>query len=336
MNFDKTCYIHISKNPVSIALPIEGFQDVMPAKDNKTVYLGMHIVQSNTICDQIDVNLKNRNFNVKKFHDWMDVNIETPFSVKIKVLYSRVFAAITYGCEAWFSIDMVAEKLLKIERSLLKRILCVRSSTPNDLIYAELSIPDIISKIKKRQFTFFRKVILLDYEDATIRSILDMCLNLPCYQYYLDINPKVTEENIGYRRQTISEQTYNSCYTSIVGFKYCNALYDGCLVESRRAVITRWRFSNHKLRIETGRYKHPKIPREERRCNICPCVEDEEHAIFHCALYNNVRVKYVEIFTKYANIQEILNPKNVQDAYQVGSFLLEVEKIHKEINDDIT
>ena len=136
----------------------------------------------------------------------MDVNIETPFSVKIKVLYSCVFAAITYGCEAWFSIDMVAEKLLKIERSLLTRILCVRSSTPNDLIYAELGIPDIISKIKKRQFTFFRKVILLDYEDATIRSILDMCLNLPCYQYYLDINPKVTEENIEYRRHT-SEQT---------------------------------------------------------------------------------------------------------------------------------
>ena len=59
VNFDKTCYINISKNSVSIALPIEGFQDVMPAKDNKTVYLGMHIVQSNTICDQIDVNLKN-------------------------------------------------------------------------------------------------------------------------------------------------------------------------------------------------------------------------------------------------------------------------------------
>ena len=68
----------------------------------------------------------NRNFNVKTFHDWMDVNIENPFFVKIKVLYSRVFAAITYGCEAWFSIDMVAEKLLKIERSLLKRILCVK------------------------------------------------------------------------------------------------------------------------------------------------------------------------------------------------------------------
>ena len=78
-----------------------------------------------------------------------------------------------------------------------------------------------------------------------------MCLNLPCYQYYLDINPKVTEENIEYRRHT-SEQTYNSRYNSIVGFKYCNALYDDCSVESRRAVITRWRFSNHNLHVETG------------------------------------------------------------------------------------
>ena len=67
--------------------------------------------------------------------------------------------------------------------------------------------------------------------------------------------------------------------------------------------------------------KHPKIPREERRCNICPSVEDEEHAIFHCGLYNNVRVKYVEIFTKYANIQEILNPKNVQERIPGWVFL---------------
>ena len=36
------------------------------------------------------------------------------------IVYLGISSNPTYGCEAWFSIDMVAEKLLKIERSLLK------------------------------------------------------------------------------------------------------------------------------------------------------------------------------------------------------------------------
>ena len=83
-----------------------------------------------------------------------------------------------------------------------------------------------------------------------------MCINLPCYQYYLNINPKITEENISSRRHCIStsDQTYNVRYTSIIGLSYCDCLYDSCLEESRRSIITRWRLSNHILRIETGRY----------------------------------------------------------------------------------
>ena len=129
VNFDKTFYIHISKNPVSVPLSVEGFQDIMPAKDNQAIYLGMLLIQSNSIVDHINANLKYRNYNVKKFHDWLDINLETPIAIKIKVLYNCMFAAMTYGCETWFSIDNVSEKLLKIERCLLKRILCVRDST---------------------------------------------------------------------------------------------------------------------------------------------------------------------------------------------------------------
>ena len=257
VNFDKTFYIHISDNPISVPVPVEGYQSIMPAKDNQTIYLGMLFIQSTNINDHIDANLKHRAFNIKKFHDWMDVNGETPIIVKIRVLYGCMFPALIYGCETWFTIDNVTEKLLKIERSLLKRILGVRDSTPNDLIYIELGIPDIISKIKKRQVNYFRKTSSLNYEDSSIRYILDKCVDLPCYQYYLDINPNITQENIISRRHTIetSEQTYSTRYTTTVGFTRCEALYDDFLDESRRTVITRWRLSNHKLSIETETYK---------------------------------------------------------------------------------
>ena len=42
--------------------------------------------------------------------------------------------------------------------------------------------------------------------------------------------------------------------------------------------------------IETGRYKKPKIPKEERFCPFCADkVEDEVHFLIKCPTYNNLR-----------------------------------------------
>ena len=181
-------------------------------------------------------------------------------------------------------------------------------------------------------------MISLNHEDASIRSILDICVDLPCYQYYLNINPRVTKENITARRNVIStsDQTYNSRYSSMIGFTYCDSLYDNCLIESRRAIITRWRLSNHKLHIETGRYKRPKTPRNERLCNNCIQIEDEDHTIFHCTSYDIIRAKYTNLLSKYTTVKNILNPRDTQDAYRIGSFLLELEAHQAKINGDIT
>ena len=47
------------------------------------------------------------------------------------------------------------------------------------------------------------------------------------------------------------------------------------------------------------------------------------------------RVNYAEILIRYISIQDY--PKNTQDAYQIGSFLLELEDLHEKNNNrDIT
>ena len=327
VNFDKTFYIHISKQPSSEPLHVEGYPSIQSAKDDKTVYLGTLIIQSPLVLNHVEANIKSRAFNVKKYHDWLDVNTDTPIVKKVEVLYMCMFAAITYGCEAWFCINDVSEELLKIERTLLKRILGVRNTTPNDLVYIEFGIPDIISKIKKRQANFFNKMQNLEYSEALVRSILDMCVNLPCYRYYLDIDPNVVESNIRNRRHDVlsSESTYSTRYSTIVGFQYCDALYNLPMIECYRTAITRWRLSNHKLRIETGRYCRPKIPRNERKCMTCNVVEDEDHVLFSCVLYDSIRVKYEDVVARRNTIHLLLNPVTTDDACKVGSFILEVE-----------
>ena len=55
--------------------------------------------------------------------------------------------------------------------------------------------------------------------------------------------------------------------------------------------LARFRISSHNLRIETGRYDQRKTKPEERLCIYCrsQAVEDEQHFLLQCSLYNNER-----------------------------------------------
>ena len=63
-----------------------------------------------------------------------------------------------------------------------------------------------------------------------------------------------------------------------------------------RSKVTKFRLSNHKLRIETGRYE--KIPKQERFCPFCPTeVEDEYHFLLNCPSFRHLRQQYLEPIT---------------------------------------
>ena len=71
---------------------------------------------------------------------------------------------------------------------------------------------------------------------------------------------------------------------------------------SFRYRTTRLRISAHDLEIETGRYKN--IPRENRSCKWCNLtlgtnvIENENHMLFNCDLYSNLRNKLVNTLHK--------------------------------------
>ena len=48
--------------------------------------------------------------------------------------------------------------------------------------------------------------------------------------------------------------------------------------------------------MEAGRWaKLNKIPYENRKCKICDTLEDENHFVFECALYAEIRQKCISI-----------------------------------------
>ena len=69
------------------------------------------------------------------------------------------------------------------------------------------------------------------------------------------------------------------------------------LLDYYRIIISQWRLSNHRLNVETGRYTKPITERKDRVCTMCHIVEDEQHVIFHCPRYDNIRNQYHHLTT---------------------------------------
>ena len=84
--------------------------------------------------------------------------------------------------------------------------------------------------------------------------------------------------------------------------------------------------SCHKLHIETGRYKTPPIPRENRTCLICSMLEDEHHALFVCPAHLFIRQKNSTLLREYHTVGEITNPKVYNDITKIANYLIEIEE----------
>ena len=64
-----------------------------------------------------------------------------------------------------------------------------------------------------------------------------------------------------------------------------------------RQQVTKFRLSNHRLAIETGR--HSGIEQNKRFCDFCPTiVEDEAHFLFQCPISNHLRLRFLEPITR--------------------------------------
>ena len=76
----------------------------------------------------------------------------------------------------------------------------------------------------------------------------------------------------------------------------------------------------------TGRYKVPKITRENRTCRLCNILEDEYHALFICPAHIFIRQKYETLLRDYTSVSNILNPKVNNEIKNIAMYLKEIEE----------
>ena len=207
-------------------------------------------------------------------------------------------------------------------------MLKVKKGTSTDLIYNELKRPDIISRIKDLQWKFYHRILNLNNDDALVKSFTHLCDNTSIIEYYNSLSSTNKADNIQTREKRILESNTSMLqyYASIINVEKNSTIYNNFIDDRKRAIITRWRLSNHKLFIETGRYCIPPIPREERKCSNCDILEDESHVIYICPEFNVIHQKYRNILYKYLRIALILTP-DLQDIFTVSDLLNEIDDI---------
>ena len=329
-NIKKTLYCHCSENPSVEPIKIDEQTSINSIDGEKGYkYLGQLFFPTNDIKIIIKKNIKKRKVHVAKFYGWLNVNESTPIDVKLLVWDTCVMCALLYGCETWGDISFIENELLLIESKALKAIMKVKKGTTNDLIYVELQRPSIIAKIKDRQFRFFQKVSQLSPDQAIVASIIQLCYESSFIQYYLNIGDENSRKDIEHREKRVRESESSMCkYYKNMNFVEKSCIYSSMVNDYYRYIITRWRLSNHDLKIETGRYTRPKTPRNERKCILCDTIEDEYHVIFSCPRYAAARTGHERILSSN-NISAFLDC-SFTDIRETAGILHEIERIRND------
>ena len=110
-------------------------------------------------------------------------------------------------------------------------------------------------------------------------------------------------------------EAWQHCKNSSPKMEFYNRVKDGFCREKYldyvtnfydRANLTKLRVSAHELHVETGRHKN--IPRQDRHCKWCKLsmgidtIEDEDHFLYTCDLYSQIRAKTVTMISELTNI----------------------------------
>ena len=211
-----------------------------------------------------------------------------------------------YGSEAWGYENL--KFIEQIPLKYCKRVLQVRNITPNFMVLGELGRFPIEVKVKLRMISFWSRLIQSESKLSSILYKLMLSLNEQnqhTFKWIKCMESIFNEVGLGYNfqnqvgyfdknmiKQILRDQFIQKWHSDInnssrgqfySGFKndFCLENYLLRLSEYNRKWITKFRTSNLRLPIETGRWYN--IPREDRKCNFCGNrIGDEFHILFLC------------------------------------------------------
>ena len=254
------------------------------------------------------VHVQAKNSHVLKFISFLKRNHDMPFTAKRKVAEACIFSALLYGTETWLCSNF--QQLEVQYNSVIRALLGVRKSTPNNICYIESGFPRLVDSIMLRRASFLKNWSNKSTGDEPLHKAQSLIHNTRSPRYrifnkYKQFQPTDIQTEVRHLSQTKSRFRY---YMMLNPSLVPHGIYHSGIPDSLRIAYTRLITSSHNLRSETGRWTRPITPHQDRLCNCGPYVQDEEHILTRCAMTLDIRQRFSVINLSIADIFS-LDPK---------------------------
>jgi len=237
-----------------------------------------------------------------------------------------------------------------------KRVLKVRNTTPNFMVYGELGRFPLEVKIKVRMILYWCKLVNNESKLCSLLYRLMLGLKLKTRYTFKWVNFLESIFNSSgsgfifanqtgycdklYLKQTLCDQFIQQWFAeienssrgqfySIFKKEFTLEKYLLKLPESCRIWITKFRCSNLRFPIETGRWQN--IPTQDRICTLCrDNIGDEFHLLFKCSNQNIVDLRgkflprYFSVIPNYRKMDGLFSICNVPLYKRLSVFIKKI------------
>ena len=266
------------------------FGDTTLGNESHLEILGSHVTETGSLDDDLTLHMNKRFASCIKFYNFCKENKLAPLSVRLNTLRACVTTSILHNCEAFG--NKLPKGLETTYNKLIRAALQVRSNTPSLVIYVESGLLPIKALVEVRQFNFVKRFVSSLRPDSEREVVFAKLLEDPSryLKHYNTLIDTYTNVNEIYQHHLDNVKTKIRDYAAKGRSRYVTYLsvnpdlepspFLQCMHPLTRDVV-RFRVGSHSLPIETGRWSRRK--REERLCDVCGVVGDEEHYLYSCS-----------------------------------------------------
>ncbi|XP_053403102.1 uncharacterized protein LOC128558242 [Mercenaria mercenaria] len=290
-------------------------------------------------------------------------DMDIPINIHLNLFDSYVSSILCYSSEIWgFS---TADKIERVHRKFIKRILNVKMSTSNLAIYGETGRTPLYINWKIRILKYWFKLVN-NKTNCILQNVysnmLECCekgdnnwlykvknmLNLSGFgeiwlfpssvdvkQFIPVFKSRLIDTYISEWRISVNNSP------SLMLFKELKETYGMSqyllTIENKkhRHILTKLRTSSHWLNIEYGR--HRGIERQNRVCELCNkrVVEDEYHFVLECEAFKELRIihipRYYRVRPSMAKLVYMLKTDSKPLLHKISVYLMKAFKQRQNI-----
>ncbi len=292
-----------------------------------------------------------------------ELGIDDPM-LQVRLFDALVQPVMMYAVELWGASGVHKGELTGdlVHRDFLRRLLGVRSGTPNLAVLAEVGRYPLQVFAAQMLLKYWNRLVGMDSDRLAKRAFVVSAalagqtarrsrhmswagqvaaaidsLGLPCDlagPAPVDVKQAAASMQSAYLASVADSssskvQQYLRMRDDVVPEKYCMASYLRAVGGWRqRKRLAQLRTGSHWLGVESGRSGSARVPRDQRICRRCSSgeVDDEAHMIFRCSALSAQRRQHAHLFSPWP---DSLRSFMGRDPTAVAAFAYECYQVDK-------